>query len=491
MSAVFESTASFLLFDYFRVPYRVVASDGAFGLHACRTLGEKPRRALYWPAFDPEPTECEGPFALGGISFHGRLLDDDEARARLHAMGGEWTPVEPLHDDAGRHVASVWRSADRDVFLPFDPREAIETFWSEAYERSTGRAAKRAALRMYYLVRPLLPRRLQIALRRLLARVQAKRRFPRWPLESSLHDLYDLLFGYLADVARGPIPGVSCWPHGYSWALVLTHDVETAAGYRQLGTLAAVERELGYRSSWNFVPKRYEVEDELVRSLWDEGFEVGVHGLYHDGRDLESKTMLAARLPEIETYRDRWGAAGFRSPATHRDPELMALLPFAYDSSAPDSDPFEPRSGGCCSLLPFHFDSVVELPITLPQDHTLFAILREERALWGVKSTEIRRRGGMALVITHPDYMDAPERLGAYRELLAAFADDETAWRTLPRDVADWWNRRANSGLALEDGEWTVVGPAATEATVAWYGAQRDAGEPSRRALEPLGEEAA
>ena len=50
---------------------------------------------------------------------------------------------------------------------------------------------------------------------------------------------------------------------------------------------------------------------------------------------------------------------------------------------------------------------LVELPITLPQDHTLFSILgeRDER-LWVAKTEHIRRRGGMALALTHPDYAD-------------------------------------------------------------------------------------
>jgi hypothetical protein len=54
----------------------------------------------------------------------------------------------------------------------------------------------------------------------------------------------------------------------------------------------------------------------------------------------------------------------------------MASLPFEYDSSYPDTDPFEPQPGGCCSWLPYFNGPLVELPITLPQDHTLFVIPR-------------------------------------------------------------------------------------------------------------------
>ena len=48
------------------------------------------------------------------------------------------------------------------------------------------------------------------------------------------------------------------------------------------------------------------------------GFEIGVHGLYHDGRDLESQSVLSKRLPAMRDAADLWNAVGFRSPATQR-----------------------------------------------------------------------------------------------------------------------------------------------------------------------------
>ena len=65
----------------------------------------------------------------------------------------------------------------------------------------------------------------------------------------------------------------------------------------------------------------------------------------------------------------------------------MPLLGFDYDSSSPDTDPFEPQSGGCCSWWPFFNGKLVELPITLVQDHTLFVILRRpDEQLWVEKA---------------------------------------------------------------------------------------------------------
>jgi hypothetical protein len=145
----------------------------------------------------------------------------------------------------------------------------------------------------------------------------------------------------------------------------------------------------------------------------------------------------------------------------------MPLLPFDYDSSYPDTDPFEPQAGGCCSWLPFFNRDLVELPITLPQDHTLFTILgRSSESEWLAKARRIRAGGGMALVIVHPDYMLDPPSLATYERFLMAFRDDATAWKALPKDVSAWWRRRAASSIRLVGGRWTVSGPAEEEARI-------------------------
>jgi hypothetical protein len=213
---------------------------------------------------------------------------------------------------------------------------------------------------------------------------------------------------------------------------------------------------------------RYRVEPDVVDELTARGFEVGVHGLYHDGRDLASAELLAERLPAMREHARAWGAVGFRSPATHRQWELMPMLGFDYDTSYPDTDPFEPQSGGCCTWLPYFNRDLVELPITLPQDHTLFAILRrEDERAWVEKAAAIRDRGGMALIITHPDYMLERRFLDVYARFLAAFGDDPSLWRVLPRDVSAWWRRRAESRIVPAGDGWRVEGAAAAEATVA------------------------
>jgi hypothetical protein len=114
-----------------------------------------------------------------------------------------------------------------------------------------------------------------------------------------------------------------------------------------------------------------------------------------------------------------------------------------YDSSFPDTDPFEPQPGGCCSILPFFLRDLVELPITLLQDHTLFEILEQRTAdVWISKVDWLVEHHGLVNVLVHPDYVDA-HRLDVYGQLLAHLKGQAGGWHALPREVASWWRLRA------------------------------------------------
>jgi len=462
------SSHPFTLFDYFRVPYEVTPGAGELG-----RIGNADR-AVVWPAGAAAAASRRGLWLLDGARFYAGVTADADVRTWERTLGGRWDDLAEVHDPQGRRVTAVRRRSDGTLLLPFDPGDAMVSAWSESYagEQPEARShAKRLATTGYYAVRPALPRPLQLALRRSFSRIQARTPYPRWPIESGLHDLYRLLFRWLAQALGDPLPALDPWPDGKRWALVLTHDVEHAEGYRSIPLMRDLERDLGYRSAWFLVPERdYVVEDSVVAALRAEGFEVGVHGLRHDGRDL-SPSVLPERLPAMARWRDRWGATGFRSPATHRNWKTMPTLGFAYDSSSFDTDPFEPQSGGCCTWLPFHNGELVELPLTLTMDHTLFVILRRDASAWEEKGDFLRDRGGMALLLTHPDYMRDEASLEAYRRFLRRYADDDTAWLALPSEVAAWWDRRAASRVEANGAEPRVIGPAAGEARIVLMGA--------------------
>jgi hypothetical protein len=480
---VFEASHRFGFLDYHRVPYEVTTDPRAGQAEPLGFLGRvRPiasdrggGRTLLWlraEAREQLGASCVlGRHRLGDAWLVGHVVPNHTAIGWLARVGRGWRPAQSLRDASGRQVASVWRDEDGNVFLPFDMDEVMANFWSERY-LDVGRSrvaavAKTAVLRGYYLLKPVIPRAAQLALRRGLSRVQGRTPFPRWPVEDSLHDLYAWLLAVLADIRGGPVPWLGTWPDRRSWALVLTHDVETEVGFRSLHLLREPERVFGYRSSWNFVPERYDVDPSVLQGLRDEGCEVAVHGLRHDGRDLGSRRDFEARLPAIRAYAEQWQASGFRSPATRRVWEWMPELGFDYDCSYTDTDPYEPQPGGCCSYLPFFNQDQVELPITLPQDHTLFVILRHSKPdLWVDKARHLRDRGGMALVLSHPDYAVEPHVADAWRCLLEEFRDDGTAWQALPREVAEWWRRRASSTLRGSHDSWRVTGPAACDGSV-------------------------
>ena len=145
----------------------------------------------------------------------------------------------------------------------------------------------------------------------------------------------------------------------------------------------------------------------------------------------------------------------------------MGSCRWKYDSSFPDSDPFEPQPGGCCSIMPFRFGDVVELPLTMMQDHTMFEILREPGIdRWVEKADWIARHHGLINLNVHPDYVVEQRYLDRYEAFLEYLAERrDAAWHTLPRDAARWWRQRESLSVT-PDGE--IRGVSEERATVAF-----------------------
>ncbi|HLZ60631.1 MAG TPA: hypothetical protein VKR06_27105, partial [Ktedonosporobacter sp.] len=232
-------------------------------------------------------------------------------------------------------------------------------------------------------------------------------------------------------------------------------------------TIARLEERLGFRSVFNFVPERYPIDPEFLTALQQRGFEIGVHGLKHDGKLFSSWPVFEQRAAKINHYLHTWGAMGFRAPYMHRHPEWLQALDVEYDLSFFDTDPYEPQPGGVRSIWPFLLGAFVELPYTLAQDHTLMVILGERTPrLWLEKVDFIERWRGMALVNTHPDYLQAPGGLALYERFLHALKEREQCWHALPREVARWWRKRTQFQADCQDGQWNLCQlPDATIAT--------------------------
>jgi peptidoglycan/xylan/chitin deacetylase (PgdA/CDA1 family) len=342
-------------------------------------------------------------------------------------------------------------------------------------ERFARRPRSARSLTLYYRLKPFIPRRVQVALRRSMARRLRRRHtregvFPRWPVEPVLVEQREAhLRERLHRSGGDPVPFVGLWPHGHRFAYVLTHDVEGAAGFAGIERLLEVEARRGLVSAWFFVAEDYELDDRLRERITARGGEVGLHGLHHDGRLFESRARFERQLPAIHRYLREWGADGFRSPATHRNVDWMPELGSSYDSSFHDTDPFDAQPGGCCSILPYFLDGLVELPITLPHDFTMFELLREpDIRLWQAKARWIAEHGGLVNVLVHPDYALTDERVRQYEQLLDFLTSLDGGWHALPRDVALWWRRRAAVERELDRGVPGEDALAAAGGTLWW-----------------------
>ena len=333
---------------------------------------------------------------------------------------------------------------------------------------------------LYYNLKPYLPWRFRMALRRIMARRKRKAYQDVWPIN---------------EAAGRPPAGWPGWPEGKKFAFVLTHDVEGSAGLAKCQRLMQLEKELGFRSSFNFIPEGdYAVSRELREELAQNGFEVGVHDLHHDGKLYQSRRDFFENAKWINHYLKEWGAAGFRSGFMLRQLDWLHDLNIQYDASTFDTDPFEPQPDGAGTIFPFWVpgpqpiahpmgegarqtredtalnsllstsnadgadhasclaprssrSGYVELPYTLVQDSTLFLVLRERSPeIWFKKLDWVAERGGMALVNVHPDYLRFPGEpasprtfpVSLYIELLE-YARNRHAgvyWQPLPTEMA-------------------------------------------------------
>lgn len=297
-------------------------------------------------------------------------------------------------------------------------------------------------LSIYYRLKPFIPRRVQIGIRRARARVKLKTHGAVWPID---------------ETASTPPKNWKGWPDGRRFAFVLTHDVDTARGQERCWHTIRVAQEHGFRGSYNFVPERYRVSEDLRNFLTGNGFEVGVHGLIHDGLYLTSEKTFRERTVKINRYIEGWKSVGFRTPSMHHNLDWLHGLDIKYDSSTFDTDPFEPQPDGVGTIFPFWVPSgdgasgYVEIPYTLPQDFTLFVILRQRNVdTWKRKLDWVARHGGMALMLVHPDYIDPGNGrrrsdeypLRYYGEFLRYVSETYRGdyYNGLPRDVARFWS---------------------------------------------------
>jgi glycosyltransferase involved in cell wall biosynthesis/peptidoglycan/xylan/chitin deacetylase (PgdA/CDA1 family) len=370
------------------------------------------------------------------------------------------TKEQVAHDDICADLTlRQWRAAQRRMkAMAHDDKNISED--PSGMEPKNISSKSNPLLSFYYFIKPLLPRSLVLNVRRTYLQHQKAGASDRWPvLEGS----------------EVPPKRWSGWPFGRKFALVLTHDVEGVRGLRKIGKLIEIEKKLGFRSSFNFCAKEYATPNELRSDLVKGGFEVGLHGLRHKGNLFISKKVFLKKVPEINSYLREWQSVGFRHPSMYHDLKLLHYLAIDYDSSTFDTDPFEPQPDGVGTIFPFWVkensggNGYIELPYTLPQDSTLFLLMEEKGIdIWKRKLDWIADKGGMALIITHPDYMCLDKRkpnrqeypISHYVEFLSYIKDQYEGhyWHALPREVARFWSGRDFAKEDHPNRVWPAIG---------------------------------
>jgi hypothetical protein len=371
------------------------------------------------------------------------------------------------------------------LYLPFDLTQIVENLRRERYqlnswhslEKITGGRASRA---VYYLLRPILP----ISVRKHLQRARLsgwdKILFPHWPVDSTIESLMAHTVSLLLRARQTErVPFIWFWPNGAPASLIMTHDVEAAAGRDFSPQLMDIDDSYGIKSAFQVVPEmRYDARAEFLDVFRRRGFEVNVHDLNHDGDLFQDRDEFLRRAEQINRYVKGFGAHGFRAGAMYRNQDWYEAFDFSYDMSVPNVAHLEPQRGGCCTLMPYFIGKILELPLTTTQDYSLFHILGDYSIeLWKQQIDMIIKRNGLISFIAHPDYLIEENARRVYLDLLGHLARtraEKKIWMALPQEVDCWWRNRSQMKLVCSGNGWRIEGPDKERARIAYASREGD-----------------
>jgi hypothetical protein len=402
----------------------------------------------------------EGFFRFGpDITCYGRSVGGNDERQ------GE----SSLHDTFKVAVLD-----DGKVSLPFDATEVINNLRVERYPISRAGSLERLLKRAYYLVRPFTNLSLRRQVQRFHARNWKKQLFPHWPVDTTVENLCEtLLLLSLRAKNIDRIPFVWFWPRGARGCVMMTHDVETEAGRNFCADLMDLDDSFGIKASFQIVPEsRYRVPAKLLEMMRSRGFEVGIQDLNHDGRLFDDREEFQRRAALINRYAAEYEAKGFRSAVLYRKPLWYDAFDFSFDMSMPNVAHVDPQHGGCCTVMPYFIDKILELPVTTTQDYMLFHILNQRSIdLWKNQVEIIMEKNSLVSFIVHPDYVREHESKSVYLDLLGYLRDLRSrtnVWAALPHEVDTWWRARSAMTVEPDGSTWRVVGEGSERAVLAY-----------------------
>jgi peptidoglycan/xylan/chitin deacetylase (PgdA/CDA1 family) len=192
-----------------------------------------------------------------------------------------------------------------------------------------------------------------------------------------------------------------------------------------------------------------ETYPHLVPEFAARGFEVGVHGHFHERVDEIDDDHNARVLDRsLATLTRQLGHAprGYRSPSWELTPAVHRLLRergFAYDSSLMSLD------------HPYSLDGLVEVPIQWLLDDAVYFRFTDHASRtpadpaqvlnsWIEEFEGIHEFGGAFVVTVHPWISGRGQRIRLLRKLFAHVQAKGDVWFTTIGEIADWHAGSAN-----------------------------------------------
>jgi peptidoglycan/xylan/chitin deacetylase (PgdA/CDA1 family) len=280
------------------------------------------------------------------------------------------------------------------------------------------------------------------------------------------------------------------YPHGKSWALLLTHDVDDIevqnrhlfvslvyfpkkgdikgiynlvkgrlnrrfSPYNNFKRIIALEQAYDATSTFFFLSSpedifgyKYCLEDikDILDYIVDNDCEVGFHtGYYHydDGEKIKTEKKGMEQLLGKPLFGVRNHVLRFKIPATW---ELLAAAGFQYDSTYGYIDTIGFRNGMCHPFVPYNMEinrpiEILEIPLNI-QDWTISYLMKNNpRQAWElikqlIDTTE--KNQGVLNILWHNWTFSFPTSIGTifekewtalYQKILA-YAYEKNAWIT-------------------------------------------------------------
>ena len=235
----------------------------------------------------------------------------------------------------------------------------------------------------------------------------------------------------------------------YQGAICLTHDVDNLNGWRHLEKTSRLNAKYGLPATFNFLTRAdYKLEKDVLNTLQNLGFEIGLHGLTHDiALAFRSKNKIRQHLEQGLADLELRNI-GFRSPAFSISRALLESLSesgFIYDSSIQTASTFYHSSE-------FHFPylidgtKIVEIPLTINDD-----IFFRDAQLSSLKTLEIisetlenvTNLGGVCVLNIHPHNL--PGHWQLYEDILRLIVEKKQALLTTTGKIAKVYLSTLNS----------------------------------------------